>query len=127
MPFKRASKARERKWTWGGVLPKVLNAIVEALPEGGGNEPMVIEGTVPVEEGSPTDFVFFTPSAGSPSQEQAVAAFRAGTPVILRVHYHDEVTGDDCISDALVNSLSGRVELCGIIVTDVPDQIPIRW
>ena len=88
---------------------------------------MVIEGTAPVDEGSPANFIIFTPSAGSPSQEQAVAAFRAGTPVILRVNYYDELTGDDYTSDALVISLSVYVELCGFIVTDVPDQIPIRW
>lgn len=126
MPFRRASQVRARKLILGGVLPKVLNAIVEALPEGG-NEPLIIEGTAPVDEGTPTTYVEFTPSAGSPTQSQAVAAFRAGTPVILRVHYHDELSGDDYTSDALVISLSVYVELCGFIVDSVPRQIPIRW
>lgn len=35
MPLRKASPVRDQWWTWGGVLPKVLNAIVEALPEGG--------------------------------------------------------------------------------------------
>ena len=36
---------KARKLTWGGALPTILDAIVDALPEGGGgNEPYIVQG-----------------------------------------------------------------------------------
>lgn len=31
----------------GGALPSILDAIVDALPEGGGNEPYIVQGVSP--------------------------------------------------------------------------------
>lgn len=38
----------------GGYLPKILNAIVDAIPEGGGNEPYIVQGaSVVLRDGAP--------------------------------------------------------------------------
>lgn len=54
MPLRKASQDRERWWTWGGVLPRVLLAIVDALPEGGASpiapEPAITINTEGVSE-----------------------------------------------------------------------------
>lgn len=59
------------------VLPTILDAIVDAIPEGGGgNEALIIEGTVDGE-------LNFTPNEGQPTIEEAKAAISQGRDVII--------------------------------------------
>lgn len=62
--------------TGGGYLPKILNAIVDAIPEGGGNEPLIIEGNV--VEG------LFKPIEGQPTIQEAISAYMSGRPVYAK-------------------------------------------
>lgn len=66
----------------GGYLPKILDAIVDAIPEGGGNEPLVVEGTVDVGE--------FTPNEGEAGLAEAITAFEQGRPVFIRFTLDDD-------------------------------------
>lgn len=60
----------------GGYLPKILDAIVDLIPEGGGNEPLIVEGEV-TEDGA------FQSTDGTTLQ-QAADAFLSGRVVILQ-------------------------------------------
>lgn len=61
----------------GGVLPKILNGLLDAIPEE--KTPLYVEGVI-VEAGG-TDF---TPYKDSPSWESAKEAFISGRPVFLK-------------------------------------------
>ena len=71
-------QARALWWIWGGALPTILDAIVDALPEGGGgNEPYIVQGAA---QSSIT-----TTALSVPAQEYARAkeAFLAGRVVLV--------------------------------------------
>lgn len=69
----------------GGGLPVILNAICDAIEEGGGggSEPLVVAGTLDGEN-------YFVPNEGQPSHAEAEEAFLNGTPVLLDIT--DETT-----------------------------------
>lgn len=60
----------------GGALPAILEAIVGLIPEGGGNEPLIVKGEV-TEDGE------FQATDGTTLQ-QAADAFLSGRVVILQ-------------------------------------------
>lgn len=64
----------------GGQLPNILNAIVDAIPEGGG----VLQINGLYEDGD------FTPDAGQPTKAEAIAAFNDGITVRVRAENADE-------------------------------------
>lgn len=59
----------------GGYLPKILDAIVDLIPEGGGNEPLIVKGSVADDEFQATD---------GTTLQQAADAFLSGRLVILQ-------------------------------------------
>lgn len=59
----------------GGALPTILSEIIELIPSGT-LTPLIVTGGF-------DDMNLFIPDEGQPTFEQAMAAFRAGTPVIL--------------------------------------------
>lgn len=116
----------------GGALSAILDAIVDAIPEGGGgNEPLVVNGTF--QGGGSSMFTRgFTPNSGEPTFNDALSAFRAGTPVILKGQIGDNEV------EAKVLSYGGEPAgngLClgGIFVNAVEigqgeaEQFPFIW
>jgi len=67
--------------TWGGVLPKILNGLLDSIPKE--ITPLYVEG-VTTETGG-TDFAPYT---DSPSWDSALEAFNSGRPVFLK--YKDD-------------------------------------
>lgn len=64
----------------GGALAKVLNEIVDAIPEGGGGvEPLIYSGWM-----APEDKIFSTNTEES-AEDDIEAAFKAGRPVIINL------------------------------------------
>lgn len=59
----------------GGALATILNGIVDAMPEGGGAEPLVVSGVF--------DGLGFNPNPGGPTFNEALAAFTSGASVLL--------------------------------------------
>lgn len=65
----------------GGGLPTILNEIIDLLPEGGGNEPIIVEGEIS-SSGQYSGVRIFTPT--SADFDEVSAAFNSGTPVYLK-------------------------------------------
>ena len=124
--FPQRLPGKARKLTWGGALPTILDAIVDAIPEGGGNEPLIVEGTALVDEGdtSPAN-VQFTPSPSMPSKAQALAAFSAGTPVILKMKWWSADT--EYITTAQVISEDPYSQLVAFGVDDARRIVGVMW
>lgn len=59
--------------TGGGYLSKILDAIVDAIPESGGNNPLIIEGEIDGQD--------FKPNEGQPTLQEAISAYMSGRPV----------------------------------------------
>lgn len=67
-----------------GALPAILDAIVDAIPEGGGgNEPLIVEGTK-ANEG------YFVPNSGQPTKAEAIEAAKNGRLVIIKIVSSDD-------------------------------------
>lgn len=77
----------------GGSLPKILNGIIDLL--GGGAKPLIVEGTG-LDGG---EAVEFEPSAGQPSKQDAIDAFRSGRIVILKYDAQIEGPHETIITD----------------------------
>lgn len=73
----------------GGGLPTILNEIIDLIPEGGGFEPLVIEGRV--VDG---DIMIDDPD----SYDEAVEKFRQGFPVVVRFVAADTITYEAIIA-----------------------------
>ena len=108
----------------GGALGPVLNAIVELIPDSpAGNEPLIVEGTAPIDEASLQHPAMFEPSAGMPSRAQALAAFTAGRNVILAIRWGED---NEYLTYAQVVASDGS-QLFAIGNNDVPQLVSLFW
>lgn len=86
---------------------------------GGSSEPLIVEGTV-VDTGD----WGFTPKTGQPSFNEAVEAYLAGTPVILRYEHPDDLLYHetmviDYVSDTGLSAVA--------VEAPASSQVPISW
>lgn len=67
--------------TGGGYLPKILNAIVDAIPEGGGGlEPLLVDGVLDLQ-----DLENVTLSVSEEDLEKISLAYSSGRVILINV------------------------------------------